>query len=141
MQGRVEQVLGVSRSRLWAACRGAIPVPAPGVRDHGDSGDGAFTDRKINHVNQVWHVSKSSLVWLVRSLEVCEPATPSPALAHARHDGIARQNATFTPSVMLRPISGAAFLMNEVCAYARRSVRLWAFRYTCQGVPLLNWPL
>ena len=116
MQGRVEQVLGVSRSRLWAACRGANPVPESGLRDHGDSGDSAFTDRKINHVNQVWHASKSSLVWLIRSLKVREPATPSPALAHARHDGINRQNATFTPSVMLRPISGAAVLMNEVCA-------------------------
>ena len=141
MQGRVEQVLHVSRSRLGAACRGANPVPASGLRDHGDSGNGAFTDRKINHVNQVWHASKSSLVWLIRSLKVREPATPSPALAHARHDGINRQNATFTPSVMLRPISGAAVLMNEVCAYAKRSVRLLAFRYTCQGVPLLNWPL
>lgn len=116
MQGRVGQVLHVSRSRLGAACRGDNPVPASGVRDHGDSGDGAFTDRKINHVNQVWHASKSSLVWLIRSLKVREPATPSPALAHARHDGINRQNATFTPSVMLRPISGAAVLMNEVCA-------------------------
>lgn len=116
MQGRAEQALHVSRSRLWAACRGANPVLAPGVRDHGDSGDGAFTDRKINHVNQVWHASKSSLFWLIRSLKFREPATPSPALAHARHDGINRQNATFTPSVMLRPISGAAVLMNEVCA-------------------------
>lgn len=26
------------------------------------------------------------------------------------------QNATFTPTLMLRPISGAADLMNEVCA-------------------------
>lgn len=34
------------------------------------------------------------------------------------------QNATFTPTVKFRPISGAAVLMNEVCAYAKRSVRL-----------------
>ena len=51
------------------------------------------------------------------------------------------QNATFTPTVMLRPINGAAFLMKLVCAYANRSVRLLAFRYTCHGVPVLNWPL
>ena len=103
-------------ARLWVARCGVNPIPESGVRDHGDSGDGAFTDRKINHVNQVWHASKSSLVSLIRSLKVREPATPSPALAHARHAGINRQNATFTPSVMLRPISGAAVLMNEVCA-------------------------
>lgn len=30
--------------------------------------------------------------------------------------GFRHQNATFTPTVMLRPIRGAAFLMNEVCA-------------------------
>ena len=40
---------------------------------------------------------------------------PPPPLARSHH-GINRQNATFTPSVMLRPISGAAVLMNEVCA-------------------------
>ncbi len=52
-----------------------------------------------------------------------------------------RQNAIFTPSVMLRPISGAALLMNEVCEYARRSVRLLPFTYTCQGWPPARWPL
>ncbi len=41
---------------------------------------------------------------------------PPQPLACAHHNGIARQNATFTPSVMLRPLSGAAVLMNEVCA-------------------------
>ena len=34
------------------------------------------------------------------------------------------QNATFTPTVKLRPINGAAVLMNEVWEYAKRSVRL-----------------
>ena len=38
------------------------------------------------------------------------------------------QNATFTPTVILRPINGAAFLMKLVCAYANRSVRFLAFR-------------
>ena len=38
------------------------------------------------------------------------------------------QNATFTPTVILRPINGAAFLMKLVCAYAKRSVRLLAFK-------------
>ena len=116
MQGRVEQVLHVSRSRLGAACRGANPVPASGVRDHGDSGDGAFTDRKINHVNQVWHASKSSLVWLIQSLKVREPATPSPAAGSLTSRHQSSQNATLTPTVTLRTIKGAAVLMEEVCA-------------------------
>ena len=41
---------------------------------------------------------------------------PPPPLARSHHDGIARQNATLTPTVTLRPIKGAAFLMNEVWA-------------------------
>lgn len=57
------------------------------------------------------------------------------------YNALAHQNAIFTPSVMLRPISGAALLMNEVCEYARRSVRLLPFTYTCQGWPPARWPL
>lgn len=38
------------------------------------------------------------------------------------------QNATFTPTVKLRPISGAAALMKEVWEYARRFVRLLPLR-------------
>lgn len=38
------------------------------------------------------------------------------------------QNATFTPTVKLRPIRGAAALMKEVLEYARRSVRLLPLR-------------
>ena len=41
---------------------------------------------------------------------------PPPPLARSHHDGITRQNATLTPTVTLRPIKGAAVLMNEVCA-------------------------
>ena len=41
---------------------------------------------------------------------------PPPALARSHHDGITRQNATFTPTVTLRPIKGAAVLMKQVCA-------------------------
>lgn len=41
---------------------------------------------------------------------------PPPPLARSHHDGITRQNATLTPTVTLRPIKGAAFLMNEVWA-------------------------
>ena len=41
---------------------------------------------------------------------------PPPPLARSHHNGVARQNATLTPTVTLRPIKGAAFLMNEVCA-------------------------
>ena len=66
---------------------------------------------------------------------------PPPLLARSNHDGITRQNATFTPTVKFRPINGAAFLMKLVCAYANRSVRLFAFKYTCHGEPLLSWPL
>lgn len=41
---------------------------------------------------------------------------PPPPLARTHHDGITRQNATLTPTVTLRPIKGAAFLMKEVWA-------------------------
>ena len=41
---------------------------------------------------------------------------PPPPLARSYHNGITRQNATLTPTVTLRPIKGAAVLMNEVCA-------------------------
>ena len=41
---------------------------------------------------------------------------PPPPLARSHHDGIARQNATLTPTVTLRPIKGAAVLMKDVCA-------------------------
>ena len=41
---------------------------------------------------------------------------PPPPLARSHQDGITRQNATLTPTVTLRPIKGAAVLMNEVCA-------------------------
>jgi len=50
--------------------------------------------------------------WL-GAAKVCKPATPSPALARSYHDGITRQSATFTPTVALRPIKGAAVLMKK----------------------------
>ena len=39
---------------------------------------------------------------------------PPPPLTRSHQDSITRQNATLTPTVTLRPIKGAAVLMNEV---------------------------
>jgi hypothetical protein len=44
-----------------------------------------------------------------------KPSPPHQGLVHATGPGL-HLNATFTPTVMLRPISGAAVLMNEVWA-------------------------
>ncbi len=96
--------------------------------------------REIKYGTGSGHLSPLGFGGLVQPNSASQQRPPPP-LARSHHDGFTRQNATFTPTVRLRPINGAAFLMNEVCAYARRSVRLFAFRYTCHGAPLLNWPL
>ena len=67
----------------------------------------------------------------IHQLQPAPAARYSPLPARSRQITSNRhphQNATFTPTVMLRPINGAAFLMKLVCAYANRSVRLLAFR-------------